>query len=247
MKSKLFFILSVSILLSSCNTDKKIEVIPDYNSIYLTSTQLNEQPKLIQGVVEKLWNDVKEFIKAHPEEKYTGQSLEYNLFLNESGSIEKLQIVKSMSNSIDELVLNKISNWKFKPGMKNGVAVKSQYNIRFYNGAETNFNNQETYLLAAEVMPEIVGGFNAIIEKLKYPQEAKQAGIQGKVFVLALIDEEGNVDGAKVIKGIGYGCDEAALNAVKSVKFTPALTSGKPVKVQVTIPIFFKLENSFNF
>lgn len=242
MKKSLFLLAAGLILFISCNNENKIEVIPDYNSIYLPQSELTKTPQLAQGDEEKLWAEVKKYINKNLASKSSGQSVEYILFLNEEGKIDKLKIQKSFDDEIDKIVINEISNWKFSPGKKNEQAVKSQYPLRFYNGAEVSFNNHTDYLIAAEIMPEIVGGFAAIIEKLKYPETAKQAGVQGKVFVLALIDENGNVSGAKVIKGIGSGCDEAALNAVTSVKFTPAINGGKPVKVQVTIPIFFKLQ-----
>ena len=52
-------------------------------------------------------------------------------------------------------------------------------------------------------MPEPIGGMFAIQEKIKYPEIAKRAGIEGKVIIQAFIDENGNVVQAKVIKGIG--------------------------------------------
>ena len=55
------------------------------------------------------------------------------------------------------------------------------------------------------------------------------------------MDENGNVTKAEVIKGIGLGCDEAALDAVRLTKFKPGKQRGKPIKVQITIPISFKL------
>jgi protein TonB len=91
-------------------------------------------------------------------------------------------------------------------------------------------------------MPMPVGGMTEISKKIIYPQIAKRAGIEGKVYVLAFIDENGNVANARVIKGIDGGCDEAALDAVKQTKFNPGKQDGKPVKVQVTIPIVFKLQ-----
>ena len=91
-------------------------------------------------------------------------------------------------------------------------------------------------------MPEVIGGLYSIQSKIKYPEIAKRAGIEGKVYVLAFIDENGNVANAKIIKGIGAGCDEAALDAVKQTKFKPGRQKGKPVKVQVSIPIVFKLQ-----
>lgn len=90
-------------------------------------------------------------------------------------------------------------------------------------------------------MPEPVGGMVAIQEKIVYPEIAKRAGIEGKVYVQAFINEEGDVVSAKILKGVGAGCDEVALDAVKKTKFNPGKQSGKPVKTQVTIPIMFKL------
>ena len=71
--------------------------------------------------------------------------------------------------------------------------------------------------------------------------QLKNEGVEGKVFVSAFINENGTVDHVKLLKGIGFGCDKAAINAVTKTKFTPGKLGGKPVKVQVSIPIVFKL------
>jgi len=97
------------------------------------------------------------------------------------------------------------------------------------------------YFVAVEEMPEPIGGIQAIQSKIVYPEIARRAGVEGKVYVLAFVDENGTVTNAQIIKGIGAGCDEAALNAVKQTKFKPGKQRGVPVKVQVSIPIVFKL------
>ncbi len=98
------------------------------------------------------------------------------------------------------------------------------------------------YFVAVEEMPEPIGGIQAIQSKIVYPEIAKRAGVEGKVYVLAFVDENGDVRDAKIIKGIGAGCDEAALDAVKKTKFKPGKQRGKPVRVQVSIPVVFKLQ-----
>jgi periplasmic protein TonB len=90
-------------------------------------------------------------------------------------------------------------------------------------------------------MPEPIGGIKAIQEKITYPEIAKRAGVEGKVYILAFVDENGNVTKANVLKGIGAGCDEAARDAVLGTKFKPGKQRGTPVKVQVSIPVVFKL------
>lgn len=101
---------------------------------------------------------------------------------------------------------------------------------------------EPVYFVAVEEMPEPIGGIQAIQSKIVYPEIAKRAGVEGRVYILAFVDENGNVTKAEVIKGIGAGCDEAALDAVKKTKFKPGKQRGKPVKVQVSIPVVFKLQ-----
>lgn len=106
---------------------------------------------------------------------------------------------------------------------------------------ETEIEEETVYFVAVEEMPEPLGGLKSIQEKIVYPEIAKRAGVEGKVFVKAFVDETGIVTSAEIVKGIGAGCDEAAIDAVLQTKFSPGKQRGRPIKVQVTIPIVFKL------
>lgn len=99
----------------------------------------------------------------------------------------------------------------------------------------------DDYLVAAEVMPEPVGGISAVYKNISYPSTAKAAHTQGKVFLMVMVNENGSVDEVKVIKGIGNGCDEAAIDGVKKAKFTPGKSKGAAVKVKLALAIEFKL------
>ncbi|MFQ5864667.1 MAG: M56 family metallopeptidase [bacterium] len=92
--------------------------------------------------------------------------------------------------------------------------------------------------------PKPVGGFAAIVNNLKYPELARKAGIEGKVIVQICIDVDGEIVDTKILKNIGdgqNGCGEAAINALKGVKWTPGLKDGQPVKVWVAVRVVFKL------
>lgn len=102
--------------------------------------------------------------------------------------------------------------------------------------------NDEDYLAFAEEMPSPVGGIEAIMKKISYPNIAKQAGLEGKVILLTYINEQGGVDDVKVVKGVGGGCDEEAIDAIKKTKFTAGKSKGVPVKVKLTLAITFKLK-----
>lgn len=101
---------------------------------------------------------------------------------------------------------------------------------------------EAVFFVAVEETPEPIGGIEAIQKRIVYPEIAKRAGVQGRVFIKAFVNEVGDVVKAEVIKGIGAGCDEAAVQAVMETKFKPGRQRGKPVKVQVSIPIVFKLQ-----
>jgi TonB family protein len=101
---------------------------------------------------------------------------------------------------------------------------------------------QTTYFIAVENMPEPIGGIDSLQARVAYPEIAKRAGVQGCVFVKAFVDNKGNVNKVELIKGIGAGCDEAAMSAVKNSMFIPGKQNGKPLNVQVSIPILFKLD-----
>ncbi len=96
---------------------------------------------------------------------------------------------------------------------------------------------EDVYLVAVDEMPEPVGGDEAIESKIIVPPTARQKGITGTVFVLAFVDEMGSVRKVLLTKGIGYGCDEAAMNAVSRTRFKPGKQNGIPVKVQVQVPV----------
>ena len=92
-----------------------------------------------------------------------------------------------------------------------------------------------------EDMPEIIGGIGAIESKVHYTEMAKRIGVEGTIIVEAVIDKEGKVIEAKVVRNLFPDLDEISLEAVKSTLFKPGKQRGKPVKVRIDIPIKFRL------
>ncbi|HET55040.1 MAG TPA: energy transducer TonB [Ignavibacteria bacterium] len=108
--------------------------------------------------------------------------------------------------------------------------------------ADQGINQDDGYLAFAEEMPEVEGGLPSLYKTIRYPDIARKAGISGRVYVMAFIDESGNVNDVQVIKGIGGGCDEAAVEAIKKTKFIPGKNKGQAVKVKLSLPINFQLQ-----
>ena len=104
-------------------------------------------------------------------------------------------------------------------------------------------NEEEDYFVVVEQMPQIIGGLESIMKEVRYPDMARRAGIEGRVFVQFVVNEQGGVEDARVVRGVGGGLDEEALRVIGQAKFKPGMQRGKPVRVQYSLPIFFRLAN----
>jgi protein TonB len=92
-------------------------------------------------------------------------------------------------------------------------------------------------------MPQFIGDMNTYIAShLNYPDAAREANIHGQVLIKFVVNEDGSVSDATVVRGIGGGCDDEALRMVSGMpKWKPGKQNGLPVKVYFTLPIHFVL------
>lgn len=96
------------------------------------------------------------------------------------------------------------------------------------------------YYTFVQEMPLPVIGLDSLRKKVTYPTEAKEKGIKGTVVLYAYVNENGDVTKTEIIKGLGYGLDDAAEIAVYYTRFKPGKQMGKPLKVRTMISLEFK-------
>ena len=101
----------------------------------------------------------------------------------------------------------------------------------------------EKIFRVVEQYPVIIGGLESLYDKITYPKRAKAVGIEGVVRIEFVVNKDGSISDAKVKQGIGGGCDEEALEAVKKLKFIPGRQRGQTVRVRFSIPVRFYLKN----
>jgi TonB family protein len=87
------------------------------------------------------------------------------------------------------------------------------------------------------------GGIQALAEKIQYPELAQEAGIEGQVFVQFIVDKTGAVVEPTIQKGDHEMLNKAALSAVKRLECKPGRQQSEPVKVQMTVPVTFRLDD----
>jgi len=98
--------------------------------------------------------------------------------------------------------------------------------------------------VAYDKAPEPIGGYEAIQRNLVYPEIARKAGVEGVVIVQVVIDEKGRVVDTQILKSLGAGCDEAAMEAIRKTRWKPAMQRDRPVKVRVSIRVKFQLKDA---
>ncbi len=219
------------------------ESIPIDNEIFTIVEQMPEYP----GGNEQLINYLATNINYPQQAKDKG--IQGRVFINfivkKDGSIDSIKVIKGIGEDCDKEAVRVISNMpNWKPGMQRGKAINVSYNIPI----KFTLDNKvaDSIYKVVEVMPQFPGGRNKLMtylgNNIKYPEAAKKAGVQGRVFVSFVVEADGSVTDARILRGIGSGCDEEALRVVNSMpKWSPGLYNEKPVRVQYNLPIKYAL------
>jgi TonB family protein len=116
----------------------------------------------------------------------------------------------------------------------------STYKVKAYDAKSGTF-------IIVQDQPTFMGGDEARIEyikeNLRYPDEAREKGIQGIVFVTFVVEADGSISNVRLLRGIGGGCDEEAVRVIENMpRWIPGKQRGQAVRVQFNMPIRFTLE-----
>lgn len=116
------------------------------------------------------------------------------------------------------------------------------------DGAENGDPNAVLTIGGVDEYPEFNGGAKAwskyMERNLRYPYQAQEENVQGKVFVSFVVERDGSVTDVKVLRGLGFGCDEEAIKVIKkSPLWKPGKNKGVPVRVRYNMAINFQISN----
>lgn len=118
----------------------------------------------------------------------------------------------------------------------------------YFSGIHTEYEREESAVFfVVEDMPEFPGGdvamHNYLSQNIQYPPEARENGIQGRVYVSFVIDTDGSIVDVRIVRSISPSLDAEAIRIVKSMpRWKPGTQRGKSVRVSYTVPINFVLE-----
>lgn len=186
--------------------------------------------------------------------------------VDKDGSITNVKTLRGVDAELDKEAIRVISAMpKWIPGMQKGKAVKVRYTVpvmfRLPNEpvegkvneivvkgvAKPSDNVTGDVYEAVEQMPEFPGGMAGLMQyitkNLRYPEEAKAKGIQGRVTVRVVVNTEGKVTNAEVLRSADPVLDAEALRVASSLPdWKPGMQDGKPVNVRFFFPVNFSLQ-----
>ena len=118
------------------------------------------------------------------------------------------------------------------------------------NGADSKLlieyekQSDEDILTFAEQMPEFNGDLGEYLSKnISYPKIAAENKIEGKVIVQFIVEQDGTISNASVLRKMGWGMDEEAIRVIRAMpNWKPGKQNGKPVRIRYTLPVNFKLK-----
>lgn len=187
--------------------------------------------------------------------KYNETVLELNdslgkAFLDENGT-GNFKLIADNGDLVEGFYLNgkKDKDWKTINVTRNETYFDEYDADQYIKGKTIDAAGKVLTYDKLETMPTFKGGIQAfgkfLSQNLRYPPEARDNNIQGKVFLQFVIEKDGSLTEAKVIRSVGGGCDEEALRVINlSPKWSPGVQRGRAVRVSYTVPIFFQLQNN---
>ncbi len=184
--------------------------------------------------------------------------------VEKDGSITGVKVVRSISLALDAEAIRVASAMpKWKPGMQRGKVVKVKYTLPVMfslekkepassdntiivdKGGTTKVDGNHIFQVVEE-MPEFPGGMGECMkwigQNIKYPKEAHDKGVQGRVIITFIVEKDGSITEPKVARGVSPALDAEALRVVSTMpKWKPAKQRGQVVRVKYTIPVMFRL------
>ncbi len=251
--------IALLVIFSSAKAQQTETSAGDSNKIF---TAVEKDPSY-KGGLDKFYAYLQKYTQ-YPAEAYK-KKLEGKVFVTfvveGDGSLSQIKILRGVSPDIDAeaiRVMKNSPNWS--PGIQNGRPVRVQFTVLInfklpppelqshLTDSMTNVPFEKKIFTAVEKDPRFPGGIDGfykfLTQNLKYPTEARQNNIQGKVFLTFVVERDGNLSDIKVVRSLSSETDAEALRLVKSPpKWEPGMQNGVAVRVQYTMPVNFSLAN----
>ena len=256
----------VIIISKKKNDVDNTEQVEPKEEIFVVVEDQPEFPGGNQAMMEFLSNNIK--YPAEAKEKGIQGRVIVNYVVEKDGSISEAQIVRGVDPMLDSEAIRVIESMpKWKPGKLRGKEVRVrftlpvvfripsegqvqdevviQYKDNNANKANKNGIDEEVFMVVEE-QPQFPGGNSAMMkflaDNIRYPLEAQEKGIQGRVIVNFIVEKDGSLSNLVVERGVDPSLDAEAVRVIGDMpKWKPGKQRGQVVRVKYTLPTVFRL------
>jgi len=160
--------------------------------------------------------------------------------------VDSIELIEDYIASIDEILLQPITEYSDFNGTGSGFGTGTGTGNSYSYGYGFGEEDSDEALVIVEVMPEFPGGdaalYRFISRALVYPKIAQDNGIEGRVIVTFVVERDGSVSNARILRGFHPSLDNEALRVIRMLpKWNPGTQGNKPVRVQYQVPVNFSL------
>ena len=216
-------------------------------------------PQFPGGVVEwmKFLSANMKYPAEAKEKKQEGRVI-VQFIVEKDGSITNAKVVRGVSPLLDQEALRVVGIMpKWNPATQRGQAVRVQYTLPVMFSLNGKIDEMQQHQV--NMKPNEKGIYNIVeepasfpggmanclkflSENVKYPEDCKKEGIQGRVIAQFIIDKDGSIKDVKIVRGVHPSLDKEAIRVIEAMpKWTPGKVKGEPVKCQYTLPVAFKI------
>lgn len=225
------------------------ETVNDY--VYTEKTQTPQKKVIKKGKANAQIKMGNKTIQVKKTEKIASGKTKEPLIM-----IDGKRSTKAEMDALDEKRIDHINVLKGKAATeiygaegKNGVIeikTKKPVLLDVVVKTEAQTEPDDKPFDVVEQMPEFPGGQEALMQflrqEVKYPKEAEEKGLQGRVVVRYIIEKDGSISEVEIVKSVNEYLDAEAIRVVNAMpKWKPGKQKGEPVRVKFTIPVTFRL------
>jgi len=251
---------------SSSKNDIKADVSEGYVPPVTDSQEeifsvVEEQPLYPGGnaaMMKFLSNNIKYPVAA--QEKGTQGRVITNFVVEKDGSLSDIQVIRGVDPSLDAEALRVLKTMpKWKPGKQKGEEVRVRFTLPVVFRLQSppppppppptpvKESGSNDVFVVVEKQPEFPGGNAAMMkflsDNIKYPAEAQEKGIHGRIITNFVVEKDGSLNEVKVVRGVDPLLDAEAVRVIQSMpNWKPGTQKGETVRVRYTLPVVFRLQ-----
>jgi TonB family protein len=234
---------------SPVQQDTTSKAIPNKDVPKQYAEQMPEFPGGQKAMMNFLIQNVK-YPSAAMKNNVSGRVM-VQYVVGSDGKIRNVKVLRGIGSGCDEEAVRVVKLFPtWKPGRDKGKNVSVYFTLPIAFSLSTDdkdkntTGNHEKPLQYADQMPQFPGGQDSLraflSRNIKYPKEAIDKRVTGRVVTQFIIDKNGIVTSPKVLRGIGSGCDEEAIRVISIMpSWKPGSDKGKVVDAYFTLPIVF--------